>query len=309
MLSHINSYEHLAKSALFPDCKEKVVHGINLVKIRPDMERVIPKYLSACLESERFINKARSFAQRAVNQASIKISDLKEITIPLPPLTVQEEIVAEIEGYQKIINGARQVVENYKPTIKVDTSWSMVRIGDFCELQAGGTPQRGEDSYWDHNDYPWYTSGELNDIVTHEPLKYISKLGFENSSARLFPKGSLLIGMYDTAAFKMSILDREATFNQAVCGVKPNPQIDMLFLLLYFSGNREIYLKKRVGARQRNLTKQFISDLMIPVPPMEEQLSIIQNVLEELEIVNQNKRLIEIFQQKIKDKIAEVWGE
>lgn len=239
---------------------------------------------------------------------SINQNDVANLRFPLPPLTVQEEIVAEIEGYQKIIDGAHQVIENYKPTIKVDTSWSMVRIGDFCELQAGGTPQRGEDSYWDHNDYPWYTSGELNDIVTREPLKYISKLGFENSSARLFPKGSLLIGMYDTAAFKMSILDREATFNQAVCGVKPNPQIDMLFLLLYFSGNREIYLKKRVGARQRNLTKQFISDLMIPVPPMEEQLSIIQNVLEELEIVNQNKRLIEIFQQKIKDKIAEVWG-
>lgn len=278
-----------------------------LIPIRAG-QQVLKEYLAMVLRSERAV----SYAIGTYIGARMPRTDLKSfanLDIPIPPLTVQEEIVAEIEEYQKIIDGAHQVIENYKPTIKVDTSWSMVRIGDFCELQAGGTPQRGEDSYWDHNDYPWYTSGELNDIVTHEPLKYISKLGFENSSARLFPKGSLLIGMYDTAAFKMSILDREATFNQAVCGVKPNPQIDMLFLLLYFSGNREIYLKKRVGARQRNLTKQFISDLMIPVPPMEEQLSIIQNVLEELEIVNQNKRLIEIFQQKIKDKIAEVWGQ
>ena len=234
---------------------------------------------------------------------------LKDIYIPIPPLTVQEEIVAEIEGYQKIIDGARQVVENYKPTIKIDPAWETARIGDICELQAGGTPLRDVEAYWNNTDFPWYTSGELNDTYTGEPLKYISKLGFDNSSARLFPKGSLLIGMYDTAAFKMSILDRDATFNQAICGVKPSPKVDMLFLLLFFTGNREAYLKMRVGARQRNLTKQLISDLVIPVPPIEEQLRITESVLEELIIIDQNKHLIEIFQQKIKDKIAEVWGE
>ncbi len=243
------------------------------------------------------------------NPPSIRKTTVEEFKIPLPPLTVQQEIVDEIESYQRIIDGARQVVDNYKPTIKVDHSWETACLGEICEIQAGGTPARDIESFWDKNDYAWYTSGELNDIYTADPIKYISEDGYRNSSARLFPKGSLLIGMYDTAAFKMSILDRDATFNQAVCGVKPCEKLNMLFLLLYFAGNRESYLKMRVGARQRNLTKQFISELRIPIPTIEVQKDIIKNVKEEMSIVEQNKRLIEIFQQKIADKIAEVWGE
>lgn len=129
------------------------------------------------------------------------------------------------------------------------------------------------------------------------------------SSARIFPKGSLLIGMYDTAAFKMSLLDRDATFNQAICGVKPNPEMDMMFLLLFFTANRDKYLRMRVGARQRNLTKQLISNLEVPVLPIDEQKEITASIQTEIEIVNQNERLIEIFQKKIKDRIGEVWGE
>lgn len=62
--------------------------------------------------------------------------------IPLPPLSVQEEIVAEIDGYQKIIDGARQVVDNWKPTIKIDPDWEMVELGnsDFFDITSGGTP-------------------------------------------------------------------------------------------------------------------------------------------------------------------------
>ena len=55
---------------------------------------------------------------------------LRELQIPLPPLSIQEEIVAEIESYQKIIDGARQVVENYKPRIDIDPEWEMVELGE-----------------------------------------------------------------------------------------------------------------------------------------------------------------------------------
>ena len=266
------------------------------------------KYLYYMLLQDALVNQMIGMMGKGA-YPSINQNDVSKLRFPLPPLTVQEEIVAEIESYQRIIDGARQIVENYKPTIKIDPKWEKARLGDVCELQAGGTPSREIDNYWTPPIYPWYTSGELNDIFTTDSIKYISQAGYENSSARLFPNGSLLIGMYDTAAFKMSILDRDATFNQAVCGVKPCASVDMIFLLLFFSANRDTYLKMRVGARQRNLTKQLISDLIIPVPPMEEQLQIVQQVKEELEIIEQNKRLIELFQQKSKDRIAEVWGE
>ena len=60
---------------------------------------------------------------------------------PLPPLEVQKEIVAEIEGYQKIIDGARQVVENYQPRIPIHPDWPMAELGDVCDVKSGGTPE------------------------------------------------------------------------------------------------------------------------------------------------------------------------
>lgn len=85
LLSHINSIEHLAKSAIFKDVNEQVVHGTNLIRFKPDKSKVIPEYVSAVFKSENFIDTAKSFAQKAVNQASLRVADLKSIQIPLPP--------------------------------------------------------------------------------------------------------------------------------------------------------------------------------------------------------------------------------
>lgn len=235
--------------------------------------------------------------------------ELKDKKIPLPPLSIQEEIVAEIESYQKIIDCAKAIVENYKPRIDIDPDWEMVELGKHCFVKAGGTPLRSNSKFWEEGNIPWYSSGELNDIYTTYPKEYITEKGLNCSSASFFSKGSLLIGMYDTAAFKMSILDRDGTFNQAVCGIKPNDKFDMLFLLLYFMMNKEEYLRHRVGVRQRNLNKGFISAIKIPLIPLEVQLQIVSQIEKEQELVNANKQLIEIFEQKIKDRIAKVWGE
>ena len=276
---------------------------------------VIKQKYKELLKPEYLFYMASSFnseLQRLGGQTSFKfvsIKNVKQIKIPLPSLNIQEEIVQEINGYQKIIDGAKQVVENYKPNIKIDPQWKIVQLGEICEVQSGGTPLKDVNEYWENGNISWYSSGELNDLHTTKPKCMITEAGLKNSSAKLFPKGSLLIGMYDTAAFKMSILDREAAFNQAISGIKPNEKIKMEFLYLYFLQNREMYLNSRVGARQRNLNKGFITSLNIPFIKVEEQIRIVEKVREEMEIIEKNKRLIEIFEQKIKDKIKEVWSE
>ena len=57
--------------------------------------------------------------------------------IPLPPLDVQKEIVAEIEGYQKVIDGARAVLENYRPHIPIHPDWPMVYLGEISDFKNG----------------------------------------------------------------------------------------------------------------------------------------------------------------------------
>lgn len=237
------------------------------------------------------------------------ISEYANIKIPLPPLEVQEEIVRELDGYQAVIDGAQKVVDNWKPTLPVNPNWEKTRLGDICEVQSGGTPLKNKKEYWSDGSINWYSSGELNDVYTNESNEKITSLGLENSNAKLFPKGSLLVGMYDTAAFKMSILDREATFNQAISGIKPNNKINMYFLYLYFTANRDSYMKQRSGVRQQNLNKGFICDIEVPVPSLEEQKDIVSKVENERIIIEECRKLIKLHQEKINTKIQSIWGD
>jgi len=73
-----------------------------------------------------------------MGQPHVYSKDLLKIQIPLPPLDVQKEIVAEIEGYQRVIDGARAVLDNYRPHIPIDPAWPLVVLGDVCEAILTG---------------------------------------------------------------------------------------------------------------------------------------------------------------------------
>lgn len=231
---------------------------------------------------------------------------IKALKIPLPPLEIQQQIVEELDSYQNIINGAKQIIANWKPRIDIDPFWPKVKLGDFCEIKSGGTPSKSEKEYW-NGDISWYSSGELNELYTLDSKEKITSLGLNNSNASIFPKGSLLIGMYDTAAFKMSILNQDAAFNQAICGVKPCKDVDLIFLYLFFIMKKEEYLAQRVGVRQRNLNKGFIENLVISLPPLEIQQEIVDRIESERSLVESAKKLIENSMQKISNTLTKIW--
>ncbi len=118
LLSHINSYEHLAKTAIYHENGEKVVHGINLIRIRTNRKLIDPNYLIIYLKSKEFIERARSFAQRAVNQASINIANLKSIMIPCPSLSEQEAIIEKIVNEQRLMDSCEELISIFEQKIK-----------------------------------------------------------------------------------------------------------------------------------------------------------------------------------------------
>ena len=164
------------------------------------------------------------------------------------------------------------------------SEWSCAKLGDIADVQSGGTPTVSNKQLWD-GDIPWYSSGELNGIFTTDPERTISEVGLNGSNAKLFPAGSLLIGMYDTAALKMSILDRHAAFNQAVAGVKPNDQIDTRFVFYALSSIKDKLLSQRRGVRQKNLSLGKVRDFEIPYPPLVEQRRIVAILDEAFEAI------------------------
>jgi len=311
LLSHINSIEHLAKSAIFTGINEKVVHGTNLIRFKPNKSKVMPEFISFIYKSQKFIDTAKTFAQKAVNQASLRVGDLKSIQIPLPPLSIQEEIVAEIEGYQKIIDGAKAVVVHYKPKIDIEPDWEMVELQQVCSVTSGGTPDRKNGSYW-NGDIPYVKTGEIFFNRIKHAEEFITKEGLNNSSTRLISPGTILMAMYGQGVTRgrVAILEIEAAINQAVAAISCSDKMDNVFLFYQLVGLYEHLrmISDARGGNQSNLNGKLIKELKIVVPDLLTQRQIVAQIEKEQALVNANKQLIEIFEQKIKDRIAKVWG-
>jgi type I restriction enzyme M protein len=250
--------------------------------------------------------------QKGGAQPHVYGKDFGEIKIPLPPLSIQEEIVAEIEGYQKIIDGAKAVVENYKPKIDIESVWEIVELGEVCDVKSGGTPDRNNDAFW-KGTIPYVKTGQINFIPIREADEFITQEGLDNSSTRIITAGTILMAMYGQGVTRgrVAILEIDAAINQAVAAISvKNKKIDITFLYIQLQGLYE-HLRKISDARggnQSNLNSQLIKELKITVPPIETQRKIVAKIEKEVTLVNASKQLIEIFEQKIKDRIAKVWG-
>lgn len=101
-----------------------------------------------------------------MGQPHVYSRDFKTLKVPLPPLSIQQEIVSEIEEYQKVIDGARQVVASWKPRIDIDPEWPLVRLGDVCGIFGGGTPSRTNEKFWSSGTIKWISSRYITDEVT-----------------------------------------------------------------------------------------------------------------------------------------------
>lgn len=243
---------------------------------------------------------------------SISRNQIESIKIPLPPLPIQEEIVAKIDGYQKIIDGAKAVVRNYKPEIDIDTDCEMVELQDVCSVTSGGTPDRKNDSYW-NGDIPYVKTGEIFFNRIKHAEEFITEEGLNNSSARLIGPGTILMAMYGQGVTRgrVAILEIEAAINQAVAAISCSEKIDVDFLFYQLMGLYEHLrmISDARGGNQSNLSGKLVKELKIVVPDISTQQQIVSRIKNEKDLVSSNSQLVEIFEQKVKDCIAKVWGE
>ncbi|MFN5432605.1 MAG: N-6 DNA methylase [Cyclobacteriaceae bacterium] len=275
--------------------------------IRSNSEKLGKDFLSKLLLSDFFYDYCQRTAGGGA-QGNISPKEILNFQIPLPPLSIQQEIVAEIEGYQKIIDGAKAVVENYKPKIDIDPEWEMVELQEVCNVTSGGTPDRNINGYW-NGTIPYIKTGEIffNRITKAE--EFITEAGLKNSSTRLIAPGTILMAMYGQGVTRgrVAILEFEAAINQAVAAIsKKNDEINLEFLFYQLQGMYK-YLRMISDARggnQSNLNAKLIKELKICLPPKDIQQQIVTQIEKEQVLINANKQLIEIFEQKIKDRIA-----
>lgn len=153
--------------------------------------------------------------------------------------------------------------------------YPVLKIADIADTTSGGTPNRGMPDYY-NGDIPWVKSGELKDGLITTCDEYITEAGLKNSSAKLFPKGTLLVAMYGANIGKTGVLDFDATTNQAVCAIFPKVDISREFLYWYFKQQRIDFIAVGKGGAQPNISQTIINNASIVVPDEKVQDKIVK---------------------------------
>ena len=102
--------------------------------------------------------------------------------------------------------------------------WPLLQVGDFCKTGSGGTPSREKEQIYYGGSIPWVKSGELREAEVCRAEESITDLALIESSAKLVPKGAVLVAMYGATVGRVGILGIEAATNQAICHVIPDPE-------------------------------------------------------------------------------------
>ncbi len=149
-------------------------------------------------------------------------------------------------------------------------TFEVVKLRNICKTTSGGTPSRNVSDYY-NGDIPWVKSGELKDGPIFQTEEKISKSAIENSSAKIFPAGTLLIALYGATVGKLGSLGIDAATNQAVCAIFTSDRIDRDFLFYYLLNQRDHLIDRRFGGAQPNISQDILRDVEIPLPPLDEQ--------------------------------------
>ena len=274
---------------------------------------VLPGYLIWLLRSEPCVNQMIAMSGKGA-YPSINSNDVESISIPLPPLDVQHQIVAEIEGYQKIIDGARQVVENYKPQIIVKPDWPQVPLGTLVSTGSGGTPSKSESKFW-IGSIPWVSPKDMKVDFLEDTEDHISADAVAASAAKLVGPETLLCVVRSGIlqhTFPVALTRREMSFNQDILAIQTtSPTLDIRYLFYMFKSDSRNILKEGIkpGVTVQSFHNGFFKAYELPLPDLETQRAIVAEIEAEQALVNANHELIRRMEAKIKTAIDRVWGD
>ncbi len=272
--------------------------------VRPKRDKLLDRFLIEILNEADLMQHITGVTVPKLNQEK-----MRGIQIPLPPLDIQKQIVAEIEGYQKVIDGARAVVDNYRPRIDVQADWPMVALGEVCDVRSGGTPSRSDESFW-NGDIPWVGSTVCKDCEVTSADEFITNEGLDNSAAKLLLKNTTLIALVGATIGKTGLLKFESTTNQNIAGLYPK-SLEALDPIFLFHASQMLYpeFMRLSEGKFRMANLSFVRELQIPLPPLPIQQSIVAEIEAEQALVAANRELIVRFEKKIAAVLARVWGE
>ena len=270
--------------------------------LRPADKNVLPA-LYAYLFRHNHFNEAVWQHRTGAQLPRIGWNPFSNLKIPLPPLEVQREIAAEIEGYQKVIDGAQAVVENYRPHITIDPDWPMIQLDEICEIIMGQSPP-GETYNTDGEGVPL-----INGPVEFGPEPFSKTIVNQYTTAprKMCKENDLILCVRGSTTGRMNIAGYSGCIGRGVAAIRSeNSQLWVNYVINF---SREKIYHLGAGSTFPNVTSKDLAELQIPLPPLETQQQIVAEFEAEQSLVKANQELVERMERKIQAAIGRVWNE
>ncbi len=184
-----------------------------------------------------------------------------------------------------------------------------VKLGNLYKITSGGTPNRRKSEFYDGGDIPWIKTGDLKQQNLVESSEYITKLGVEKSSAKNFPKNTVLIAMYGATIGACSILRIDATTNQACAAFTPIKEVLPEYLYYFFKVNRSMIINLGVGGAQPNISISILKEIEILLPEIAIQENIVKILDKAQSLIDKRKEQIEACDELVKSLFYEMFGD
>lgn len=182
------------------------------------------------------------------------------------------------------------------------------KLGDIFEIGSGGTPPKSHPEYYGGN-IPWIKTGDLKSEYLYMAEDYITEEGLNNSSTKIYEKGTVLLAMYGATIGATSILKIEACTNQACAAFKKNDRVLPEYLYYFLKSQKEKFVKDGVGGAQPNISAGYLKKVEMEIPPFEVQRSIVNTLDKTVSIANKRKQELIALDDFIKARFVEMFGD
>ena len=232
---------------------------------------------------------------------SMTKSAYESIVVKLPDLKIQKAVATILFNIRKSWKSTTKSTKSWKPWLRPSMTtglyslisqtrmatptnhqadrWSITQNSNaksqkggewqkqkIAQTGSGGTPKSTNVSYYSNGEIPWINSGELEQTVITSTSNFITEEGLNNSSAKLFPSGTILVAMYGATAGKVSFLTFEASTNQAICAIMLNDIRMRYYLKNVIEDLYQYLVKLSTGSARDNLSQDMIKNIKVVIP-------------------------------------------
>ena len=291
-----------------------------IVIYRTDPKLVDAYYFLKFLSSELAQQWLQSRSKKTSGQQNLTIQLCKDLPVPVPPLPEQKKIATILSTWDKAISTSERLIDNSKQQKKAlmqqlltgkkrllddsgkpfEGEWEELDLGSVGTIYSGGTPSTKNKEYWD-GDINWITPTDItkqSSVYINSSLRKISSEGLKNSSAKLVPKGSLLVCTRATIG-EMAITAHDMCTNQGFKNIIPNKKGDIVFVYYLLNFYKHRLISKASGSTFLELSKSAFEGITFNFPVIKEQYKIatvLANADKEIDLLE--KQLSDLKQEK-----------